>query len=174
MPSCSDASYAGGGCCIATGLAERGRRRARATKPTQELLSATEFGTLSRFDGVGGARRVFESLKLPVAAFMGVELCERRRRVCRNAWPHMEECINVEHVTESLIKKWAAEYPRLRHLLCVGGFPCTDMSRLKGELPGWSGGRDRWGPPRFSGSTKKFPPRGRYLTILPYYPTWNQ
>ena len=42
--------------------------------------------------------------------------------------------------------------------------------RLKRELLGWSGGRDRWGAPRFSARTKKFHPRGRYLTILPYYP----
>ena len=39
--------------------------------------------------------------------------------------------------------------------------------RLKRELPKWSGGRDRWGAPRFSRLTKKFPPRGKYLPILP-------
>ena len=38
----------------------------------------------------------------------------------------------------------------------------------QGELLGWPGGRDRRGAPRFSRRTKKFPPRGRYLPILPY------
>ena len=40
--------------------------------------------------------------------------------------------------------------------------------RLKRELLGWSGARDRRGAPRFSRRTKKFPARGRYLPKVPY------
>ena len=40
--------------------------------------------------------------------------------------------------------------------------------RLKREFLRCPGARDLRGPPRFSRVTKKFPPRGRYLPILPY------
>ena len=131
-PSCSDASYSGGACCVATQLTAKGKRRAQGVRTPCELWSATELALVSLFDGVGGARRSWELLNLPVSVFIAVEQCPQRRRVCRNAWPHVVEYTQVEDITPQLVRTWANKYSRVRHVVAGGGFPCSDMSRLRG------------------------------------------
>ena len=132
-PSCSDASYHGGACCISTSLTQKGKRRAQAVRVPAELVSSSEFALVSLFDGIGGARRSMEMLRLPVGVFIAVEQCPQRRRVCRNAYPHVVEYADVAHVTAAMVRTWANKYPRVRHVACGGGFPCQDMSRLRGQ-----------------------------------------
>ena len=133
LPSCTDASYKGGGSCVGVALTPRGRRKARRLKEPQEHVAASELGLLSLFCGIGGLGRAFELLEVPVAAFISVELEGDRRRVCKAAYPHVVHHADVTQVGKADILRWRARFPRLRVLVTGGGFPCRDMSRLRGK-----------------------------------------
>ena len=111
----------------------QGPTGARNLGEVKELISSQEFGVLSLFDGVGGLRRAIELLDMPVALFIGVEMCDMRRRVVKSTWPHSTAVRDVCDVDEALVRKWASLYPRIRHLLAGGGLPCRDMSGLRGS-----------------------------------------
>ena len=100
MPSCTDASYGGGGACVATNLSKSGERKARRLHAPREHRSGSELGIFSMFDGVGGARRAMELLDLPVALFVSVELDKRRQRVCKSNWPHVVHYPDVTKISE--------------------------------------------------------------------------
>ena len=73
-------------------------------------------------------------LHIPVGVFIAVDKCPQRRLVCRNAWPHVVEFEDVAEITAAKVKTWANKHPRVKHVVCGGGFPCQDMSRLRGIL----------------------------------------
>ena len=73
-----------------------------------------------------------ELLDLPVGLFISVEMDGMRRRVTRAAWPHCVHFVDVNDISEKIVRKWRETYPRILHLLCGGGFPCRDMSGLRG------------------------------------------
>ena len=131
-PSCTDASYGGGGACVGRTLTPSGCRRARRLRAPVEQRSGSEFGILSMFDCIGGARRACELLDMPVAMYVSIELDPRRRRVVKAHWPHAVHFEDVKQVGRGEIRKLRQQFPRIRVLLAGGGFPCRDMSRLRG------------------------------------------
>ena len=53
--------------------------------------------------------------------------------MCKAAFPHVIHHVDVTKVTKADILNCRAKFPRLKKLLCGGGFPCRDMSRLRGH-----------------------------------------
>ena len=134
LPSCTDASYKGGGSCVGVALTPRGRRKAQRLREPQEHVASSELGLLSLFCGIGGLRRAFELLDVPVAAFISVELEGDRMRVCKAAYPHVVHRADVTQIGKADILEWRARFPGHRVLVTGGGFPCRDMSRLRGKM----------------------------------------
>ena len=118
---------------MSVGLTPQGRRKACRLREPTEHSAASELGLLSLFCGIGGLRRAFELLDVPVAVFVSVELEEDRRRVCKGAYPHVVHRSDVTKVDKSDILEWRARFPHLRVLVTGGGFPCRDMSRFRGK-----------------------------------------
>ena len=115
-------------------LPPRGRRKARRLREPEEHVAASELGLLFLFCGIGGLRRALKLLDVPVAVFISVELEGDRRRVCKAAYPHFVHRSDVTKVDKADIIEWRARFPRLRVLVTGGGFPCRDMSRLRGKM----------------------------------------
>ena len=139
VPAATDASYGGGGACIGTRLTASGMRRSRRLRSPVEQVSGTELGIFSLFDGIGGARRACELLDMPVGMFVSVEIEPRRQRVCKSHWPHVIHYSDVTKITAKEIRSLRRRFPRVKVLIAGGGFPCRDMSRLRG--PGRAGVR---------------------------------
>ena len=101
QPSCTDASYAGGGSCVSVGLTFQCRRKACRSRNPTEHVAASELGLLSLFCGIGGSRRAFELLDIPVAVFISADLEEDWRRVCEGAYPHVVHRSDVTKVDKA-------------------------------------------------------------------------
>ena len=67
--------------------------------------------------------------------------------VCAATLDRTGKVKDVEKVDATTVKSWAARFPRLRHRLDGWGFPCKDLSRLRGlsrlELHGPNSGHVR-------------------------------
>ena len=117
MPSCTDASYDGGGACSATNLSKCGERKARRLHAPSGNRSGSELGIFSMSDGVGGARQAMELLDLPVALFVSVELDKRRQRACKSNWPHDVHFPDVTKISEADVKQLRDKHPRVRVMI---------------------------------------------------------
>ena len=124
----SDASLAGGAVCHSVGVTPAGQ--AAVARWLQGSLQAAdeEIALLAVFDGIGGARRAVELCNVNVAVYMSVEIHEPAKRVVRYAWPTRVELGSVRDVTVERIAAILLEFPRVRVLLVVGGFPCKGLS----------------------------------------------
>ena len=71
-------------------------------------------------------------MDLPVALFVSVELDKRRQRVCKSNWPHVVHYPDVTKISERDVKELRDKHPRVTVMIAGGGFPCRDMSRLRG------------------------------------------
>ena len=119
-PACTDASYGGGGACVGSRLTCSGVRRARRLRSPAEQRSGSEFGIISLFDGVGGARRACELLDTPVGMFVSVELEPRRRRVVKAHWPHAVHFEDVTKIGLEEIRVLRRQFPRIKAILAGG------------------------------------------------------
>ena len=87
---------------------------------------------MSLFDGIGGLRRAFDMLEMPVKMCVSVELESSRRRVCKAAYPHMQHYADVRAIGRKEVEEWRDSFPSIRVVIAGGGFPCRDMSQLRG------------------------------------------
>ena len=123
LAACGDASYEGGCICYGTHFKQKGKRRARSSAAMKEMVSSQDFGLLSLFDGVGGARRAIELLYTPIVLFIAVEMCAMRHMVVLVARPLCHVAKDVCDVDEAMMRNWSEEHPRIRHLLAGRAFP---------------------------------------------------
>ena len=137
--SVSDASNNGGALCVSRGLTELGRTAALADQRLPVQVASESFLLISAFDGIGGVRRAWDLLGLPVGCYASYETNRETIRVTSAAWP---DVIPLGDITE-------VSLPQLQHLrqkvrnpkwgLLAGGWPCIDMTRLKPDNVGVSG-----------------------------------
>ena len=97
-----------------------------------EQRSASELGIVSLFNGIGGLRRAFEMLEMPVRMYVSVELEANRRRVCKVAYPHVRHYKDVRAIGRKEVEEWRDSFPSVRVVIAGGRFPCRDMSQLRG------------------------------------------
>ena len=84
----SDASSTGGGICVSAGLTVAGEAAARTITQPQRRQAESSFLLVSAFDGVGGLRRAWSLLRVPVAGYVSIECDPSAVRVVQSAWPH--------------------------------------------------------------------------------------
>ena len=152
--TCSDASETGLGVSRSVKLSELGRsfvaelRHRYGTEAIPVPIRPTDFDNprvllLSLFDGIGGARRALERLRLSVCLYLSVELDPGAMHVVREAWAEVIElgdvCAVGRLVLGPLFSKGAEMGCQV--VVCAGGFPCQDVSLLNRYRAGAEGTR---------------------------------
>ena len=135
----TDASSTGGGMCISKGLTTAGEAAARATSRREAHPAADEFLLVSAFDGIGGARRSWDHLALPVGCHLSFEINPHAKRVVSARWP---DSIAMGDITKVTAQKLIAHRQSVRNPkkgLLAGGWPCVDMSVLNEDGKGLAG-----------------------------------
>eukprot|EP00973_Karenia_brevis_P083326 11557030-Karenia_brevis.AAC.1 len=67
-------------------------------------------------------------LGVDVAAHAVSEVDESALRVCRRAWPDVEEWGDVRSINAQTVEDFLIKHPRIKCILLAGGFPCQDLS----------------------------------------------
>ena len=65
--------------------------------------------------------------------YVSVELEASRRCVCKAAYPHVRHYEDVRAIDRKEVEEWRNSFPPVRVVIAGGGFPCRDMSRLRGH-----------------------------------------
>ena len=79
---------------------------------------------LSLFDGIGGARRALERLRVILCLYLSVELDSQAMRVVREAWPGVLELGDVCRITHLLLGPLFSKAVQMgcTILIVIGGF----------------------------------------------------
>jgi hypothetical protein len=129
--TCSDASTLGGGICVSEGLTEYGVAATNCTirGDVPEAHDLVQVLTVGLFDGIGALRVAADTLGLPIAGHVSVEVDPKGRRVVESWFPgtHFFEDIRDFETVE--IKQLAVEF--------IGaGPPCQGVSGLNADKLG--------------------------------------
>ena len=128
---CSDASLRGGAVCIGREMTPAGHAALDRFNTERDLGNASEHLLLvSLFDGIGGARRTVESMRVTPAAYVAAEVDTGARRVVRSCWPSVEELGDVTSVSRGQLLKVRDQCPRLTRGLLIAGLPSLHVELL--------------------------------------------
>ena len=135
-------------------LSELGRsfvaelRHRYGTEAVPVPIKPTDFDVprvllLSLFDGIGGARRALERLRLMVCLYLSVELDRGAMRVVREAWAEVIELGDVRAVGRLVLGPLFSKGSEMgcQVVVSAGGFPCQDVSQLNRNRAGAEGTR---------------------------------
>ena len=98
---------------------------------------------LSLFDGIGGARRALERIRVMVCLYVSVELDSKAMRVVREAWPEVLERGDVFRITRLLLGPLFSKAVQMgcTILIVIGGIQCQDVSQINRNRAGAEGTR---------------------------------
>ena len=121
---CSDASNRGGAVCIGRELTPQGIDALGRFANQQDIGRASEKLLLvSDFDGIGGARRTLELLRITPAAYATTETKYEARRVTKAQWPTVTQLGDVTLLTTEPLRTLRNDFPRVTHGLHIAGLP---------------------------------------------------
>ena len=136
--SCSDASTLGGGICVSDGLTSYGvaaaNSQVRGDLP--EAHDMIQVLTVGLFDGIGALRVAADTLGLPVAGHVSVELDPKGRRVVESWFPGTRFFEDVKEFGESQIAELSLEFSNVGVVLVGAGPPCQGVSGLNADKKG--------------------------------------
>eukprot|EP00971_Amphidinium_carterae_P321828 6397415-Amphidinium_carterae.1 len=132
----SDASPFGGGVCVARRLTLEGEVAASHIQSCDDSASKRSVLLISLFDGIGGARRAWELLGLPLAAYISSEVDKSARRVVKRAWPEAIDWGDVHSITSERVRDLRVEQAEAQLVILCAGFPCQGESRLNADRQG--------------------------------------
>ena len=98
--------------------------------PKFESDPASGLVLVAPFDGIGGARRALEILKIPVALYISIDSDQDCAEVVKNQWPDVEIGDpgeldeEVMHTTVGALEDLLKQFPGLDTGLVIGGPPC--------------------------------------------------
>ena len=134
----SDASTTGGGVTASLGLTNIGHMAAscpiRGDLP--EVGDMTQVLTIGLFDGIGALRVAADSVGLPVAGHISVEVNQSASRVLESKFPSTVFVPDVESIDENMTKEWACQFSQVGLVLLGAGPPCQGVSGLNADRRG--------------------------------------
>lgn len=129
--SCSDASERGGAAAVSVGLTWSGRSLSSSLRDNRREPISCPILVISCFNGIGGAFRVYDVLGIKVLGKISIEIDKCANRVCRSAWPDVEEFHDILSIDELQVRRWANQYARAAEIHVFAGFPCVHLSRVR-------------------------------------------
>ena len=134
----SDASTTGGGFCITRGLTPYGVLASHGTVrgDRYEDPEAASVLSIGLFDGISALRVAMDTLQVPMAGHVSVELQPEARRVVEAFFPDSEFVEDVALVDAELVRKWALKYGSVVLVLIGSGPPCQGVSGLNADRRG--------------------------------------
>jgi site-specific DNA-cytosine methylase len=90
-------------------------------------------------DGIGGAMRALEFLKVHVGLYFSSEVCDRCRRVVLHRWPNTLDIGPVEDLDYEMLQDKIYRTAWLKHMVVIAGPPCQDLSGLNPSGKGLAG-----------------------------------
>ena len=166
----SDASMAGGGFCVSSGLSPYGV--AAALSPVRgDIPEAHDFCqvlSIGLFDGIGALRVALDALQVALAGHISVEANPRAQRVVEANFPDALMVEDVQAVDEAMVLKWSLQYSNAGLILVGAGPPCQGVSGLNADRKGAL--RDSRSSlfshvPRIAGLCKRFFPWAQVRTL---------
>ena len=134
----SDASTSGGGLTASRGLTNFGQMAAscpvRGDLP--ECRDVCQVLIVGLFDGIGALRVASDSIGLPVAGHVSVEMNPAASRVLESKFPATVFVDDVCKVDASMTKDWACQFSQVGLVLLGAGPPCQGVSGLNADRKG--------------------------------------
>ena len=136
--TCSDASTLGGGICVSEGLTGYGVSAAnsRVRGDVPEMHDMVQVLTVGLFDGVGALRVAADSLGLPIAGHVSVEMDAKGRRVVESWFPGSKLYQDVREFGEEQVQELAMEFSNVGLVIIGAGPPCQGVSKLNADRKG--------------------------------------
>ena len=136
--TCSDASGLGGGICVSEGLTAYGvaaaNSKVRGDLP--ETHDLNQVLTIGLFDGIGALRLAADTLGLPVAGHVSVELDQKGRRVVESWFPDTTFFEDVREFGKEQIAELALRFSNVALVILGAGPPCQGVSGLNFDKKG--------------------------------------
>ena len=107
----------------------------KRTQPSEELKDGLVL--IAPFDGIGGARRALDLLKIEPALYLSVDTDQDCHMVVRRAWPDAVLLGAANDLNEELLRGHLDSVPRLGRGLVIGGPPCQGFSQLNSQRKGF-------------------------------------
>jgi site-specific DNA-cytosine methylase len=85
--------------------------------------------------------QALENMEIAPAFYASSEIDPRCCKVVRRWWPSVIELGALEEVNEETVGELLIQFPRVKHLLIVGGTPCQDLSGLNPSGQGLEGSK---------------------------------
>lgn len=141
----SDASEKGGAVGIARSLSGPGKDFTEASSLQDRLGFEGRIPVLllSLFNGVGGAFRCYDVAGVLPLGRIAVEIDEAANRVTSRRWPDAELVKDIHLVDRALVRSWSHKFLGVSEVHIWGGFPCTDLSKVKYNRENLSGKNSR-------------------------------
>ena len=136
--TCSDASMYGGGICVSEGLTQYGvaASNAQVRGDVPEPHDICQVLTVGLFDGIGALRVAADSLGLPVAGHISVEMDAKGRRVVESWFPDTMFYEDVTKFGREEIGTLALRYSNVGLIIIGAGPPCQGVSGLNVDKKG--------------------------------------
>jgi len=136
--TCSDASEAGSGVCVSSGLTVAGESAVRALGADTPLPGTSSGGVLivSLFDGVGSLAHCAHSAGLPIAGILSAECDPAAARVAATHFPRAVHLDDVSKVDGECLKDLRRQHARVSLIILGGGFPCQEFYSLNVQKHG--------------------------------------
>ena len=136
--SASDASTTGGGVCVSRGLTPYGLAASSSTVrgDIPEDHDFVQLLSVGLFDGISALRVALDTLGVPVAGHISVEMSPEATRVVESFFPDAIHVSNIEEVSEDMCREWALRFPGVGLIIVGSGPPCQGVSGLNFDRRG--------------------------------------
>eukprot|EP00435_Cladocopium_sp_Y103_P065549 s527_g27.t1 len=136
--SVSDASMLGGGICVSEGLTEYGVAAANSQVrgDIPETHDLDQVLTVGLFDGIRALRVAADTLGLPMAGHVSVELDAKGRRVVESWFPGSVFFEDVKDFGDEQIRDLALQFSNVALVIIGAGPPCQGVSGLNYDKKG--------------------------------------
>jgi hypothetical protein len=126
----SDASETGAGVCSASTLTKQGEQGLADAEKARSAPVADELCLFENCGGISGGRRALEILGIKPGLHITTEIDEPAIRVSSTMYPEIINLGNIENVTIESVVKAADLNIHIKHVLCISGWPCQELTGL--------------------------------------------
>lgn len=133
----SDASTSGGGLCVSRGVSPYGLAASQAEARGDVLChEIAQVLVISLFGGIGALRVALDTLKVPVAGYISVEIDDFASRVVESFFPEVVRVQDVAHVNLEMVAEWSMRFASVSLVVLGAGPPCQGVSGLNADRKG--------------------------------------
>ena len=131
IATASDASGSGGAVGAASVLSPEGSDVCTALRRSPKSVIRVPVLVISLFNGIGGAFRAYDLVGVEPMGLVAFDICKAANRVTSRRWPHATIYHDVRSFDVKLAYELLLKFPHIEQIDLWGGFPCTDLSRVK-------------------------------------------